>query len=295
MNTKEKNEKAIKAKETLSNFWQKTSSVGKKAAEGAKSLADQTKKNIHDAQAKKYIPVTEADITAENFNCPSIIEVVDDSANREFICEDAIGWIEKHKETNVLHMYFGFAKNCDFEFVPMLQRGNVYCEHNFDIKKFISADDFFERVRNEKLAELSDIAFCLGAKRCSVEIKECDSSVDKNGVSATVKSLNAGIGLTLANGKVQEGKKESVFGENNAIKEPQLKWFLHDDNIKRLIRMRCVDGDSIKSEILELKGSSSSTINLNVACAVDAINSRLSMEKNAVKQHSSVLIYEIEF
>ena len=122
-----------KAKEKFSSFWQKTSDIGKKAAEGAKAFAEQTKKNIHEAQAKKYTAVTSDEFNSEDFKLPNIIEIVDDSANRNFITDDkAIGWIEKHEDVDVLHMYSFFAKESKLKFIPVPQRENVYCKDNFE-------------------------------------------------------------------------------------------------------------------------------------------------------------------
>ena len=83
MDIKEKNEKAEKAKETFSGLWQKTSNVGKKAAEGAKAIAEQTKKNIYDSQAKKYIVVTQKEFFSEDFTVPKVIKTLYASAVKE--------------------------------------------------------------------------------------------------------------------------------------------------------------------------------------------------------------------
>ena len=48
-----------KRKESFANAWKKASEFGKKTVEGAKNLAEQTKKNIHDQQAKKYTAITQ--------------------------------------------------------------------------------------------------------------------------------------------------------------------------------------------------------------------------------------------
>ena len=79
---------------------------------------------------------------------------------------------------------------------------------------------------------------------------------------------------------------------------PVLKWFAHDENIKHLIEMRCSDNNSIKSKILELKGSSSATMSKKCACAIDKIlniKGSLSMEKQTIKEYNNILLYEIEF
>lgn len=291
-------EKNGKAKETFSNFWQKTSDISKKAAEGAKTLAEQTKKNIHDAQAKKFTPITEEEFNSDSFKIPNIIEIVDDSANRKFItCDGAIGWIEKHEGIDVLHMYYEFVTKSNLQFIPLPQRDNVYCEDIFVSDRFINVNDIFEKATGEKLAELEHIAYSLGAKSCSVEIAEADVSINEKSIKVSTE-VDLGVASQSKRAKMQSGKTMSYFQGNNTPKEPQLKWFAHDENIKRLIEMRCSDSNSIKSKILELKGSSYAVISKKVACAVDdvlKVKGNLSIENKATKEHSKILIYEIEF
>lgn len=295
MNKDHKNEKA---RESFSNFWQKTSDLSKKAAEGAKAFAEQTKKNIHDAQAKKYNPVTSKDFKSKDFNIPNVIEIVDDSANRDFVtCDGAIGWIEKHEDVDVLHMYSDFVKKSNLHFVPVSQIDNVFCKDNFDSSTFINSNQVFGKSTEEKLAELENIAYCLGAKSCSVEIAESDSdgSYKNCGFSSGVK---IGVQSESKHSKMQSGKTVSCFEGNCIPTRPVLKWFAHDDNIKRLIEMRCSDSNSIKSKILELRGSSSVTMSRKIACAIDnvlKIKGSFSMESQAIKEYSNILIYEIEF
>ena len=286
------------AKEKFSSFWKKTSDIGKKVAEGTKAFAEQTKKNIYDAQAKKYIPITSEKFNSEEFKIPNIIEIVDDSANRNFItCDGAIGWIEKHEDVDVLHMYSDFMTKCKLEFIPVPQRDNVYCKDNFDFNKFINANQVFGKATEERLAELEHIAYCLGAKSCSVEIVEADCNIKS--ISKTVESdVRIEIGKDQNTKQMQSGKTRSYFQGNNIPKQPTLKWFAYDDNIKRLIEMRCSDGNAIKSKTMELNGSSSATMSRKIACAIDDIlnvKGGFSLESQAIREHSNILIYEVEF
>lgn len=291
MSNKEKNEKT---KENFSNFWKKTAEISKKAAEGAKGLAEQTKQNIYDAQAKKYISVFEEDFRSEGFKIPNIIEIVDYSSNRKFITDDkAIGWIERHEDVDALHMYDTFVKDCGLMFIPLAQRSNVYYKDNFEPNRFINANQAFGRATEEKLAELSNIAYCLGAKCCSVEIVELetDTNTKKLNMSSEISATSTNI-----NSNRQSGKRISTFEGSDEPKAPSLKWFAHDDNIKGLIEMRL--NKAIKATVLELKGSSSATMSKQVACALDKIlgtKGSLSMEASVSKEFSKILVYEIEF
>ena len=285
-------------KEKLSSLWQKASGLGKQAAEGAKAFAEQTKKNIHDAQAKKYTVVTADVFNSNEVKLPNIIEIVDDSANRGFItCEDAIGWIEKHEDIDVLHMYSDFVKACNLQFVPVPQMDHVYHKDNFDSNRFIDANQVFGKSTEERLAELEHIAYCLGAKSCSVEIVESDCDV-KSTTKTIMSDVHFGMEKQSAHRQMQSGKNISYFQGNNEPKKPNLKWFAHDENIKRLIEMRCSDSNSIKSKTMELKGSSSATMSKKIACAIDNVmkmKGGFSLESQAAKEHSNILIYEIEF
>lgn len=285
--------------EAKSSFWKKASSLGQKAVESAKNFAEQTKKNIHDAQAKKYTPVTAKEFKSKDFNLPSIIEIVDNSSNREFIDDNAIGWIEMHKDVAVLHMYIDFVKKSNLRFVPVSQCNNVYFADRFEDDKFINTNNIFGKATEEKLAELEHIANYLGAKSCSVEIVEAEAEATSFSVNINIShKAETKNSQTTANSKMQSGKTTSYFDGNNTPKRPNLKWFAHDDNIKRLIEMRCSDSNSIKSKVMELKGSSSATMSKKTACAIDSImklSGNMSMEKQTIKEHSELLIYEVEF
>ena len=289
-----KKDKKEAAKENLGRFWQKTQDFGKKAAEGAKNLAEQTKKNIHEQQAKRYTAVTAKEYKAKDFKLPGVIVIKDDSANREFVEDpDAIGWIEIHKDVPVLYMYFDFVKKCGLSFVPVAQKEIVYCVDVFDLKRYVNTAQVFARATEEKLAELRNIAYCLGATMCSVQIVEADHVSEGAAISAgKMGSAKAKDAQT----NKQSGKSISNFKGSDTPQKPELKWFLHDDNIKGLIEMRC--NLAIESSVLELRGSSSATMSRAVACAIDdiiKIGGKLSMEKQSVTEHSNILLYEVEF
>ena len=287
-----------KSKKSFASAWKKVGDFGKKAAEETKKFVDQTKENIHEKRAQKYTAVTLSEFHKEDFAVPSIIKIEDDSANREFITdEEALGWIEIHKEIPTLHIYSSFVEKCDIVFVPVAQRDNVYCKDNFDSKKYINHNQFFGKATEEKLAELSNIAYYLGAKSCSVEILESEIQSDSYKAQLAIKGSKPTKAESKNSvGNKKSGKRISYFEGHDEPQIPQLKWFVHDDNIKSLIEMRCKK--AIKSTSLELSGSSCASMSRSMACAIDAIlnvSGTFSMEKQAIKELSNSLLYEIEF
>lgn len=287
-----------KTKNSFSNAWKKVGDFGKKAAEETKRFVEQTKENIHEKKAQRYTAIFLSELENDDFKIPSIIKIEDDSANREFITDtEALGWIEIHKEIPTLHIYTSFVEKCGLVFVPVAQRDNVYCRDNFDFKKYINHNQFFGKATEEKLAELSNIAYYLGAKSCSVEIFEAEVQSDSYKMQMTLKGAkptNAESHNATTNKK--SGKRISHFEGHDEPKAPRLKWFAHDDNIKSLIDMRC--NKAVKSTTLELSGASCASMSRSVACAIDDIlniSGNLSMEKQVTKELSDRLVFEVEF
>ena len=288
----EKNQE--KTKQSFLNAWKKMGDFGKKAAEETKKIVDQTKENIHEKKAKKYTVVTLSDFEKEDFKIPSIIKIEDNSANREFIEDaEAMGWIELHKEVPAFHIYSSFVEKCGLVFIPVPQKDNVYCQDNFNSKKYINSNQVFGKATEEKLAELSNIAYCLGAKSCSAEILEMEKQTDSY-KTQVMKPAGVGSQNSIANKK--SGKRISYFEGHDEPTMPQLKWFAHDENIKNLIEIRC--NKAIKSTVLELTGSSCASMSHSVACALDEIlgsGGKVSIEKQAKKELNDSLLFEIEF
>ena len=320
MNQNEKNEKNEKAKETLSNIWQKTADVSKKAAkgiqQGAKTLSEQAKEakinqetKKRNKQIEKYHPITAKEFKSKDFNVPNVIEIVDDAVRRDIeVCEGAIGWIEKHKGVEVLHLYDEYVKKSGLQFIPVDICDNVYYVDAFDRNRFINVNNVFSKTNEEKLAELEQIAFCLGAKSCSVEIVEGESEESSSTMTANVSSpvkVKSNAQTKSKSKKNQHGKAVSRFTGHDSPKTPTLKWFAHDDSIKALIEMRCADVNSIKARTLELKGSSSATMSVKVGVAIDAVlggkgkgkgnGGGMSMESQAIREHNNHLLFEVEF
>lgn len=297
----------------FSSVWKKTVDMGKKAAggvqKGTKTLVEQTKKNLHDQKVKKYNPLFPENFNSEDFHLPNVIEIVDDAVRRGIdICEGAIGWLDRVNDVEVLHLYDEWVEQSGIQFIPVWKCDNVYCVDNFDRNRYINTNSVFGKATEEKLAELENIAYCLGAKSCSIEIVEANKEVDSQAVKIKAESkAGAGNKKSSVNGEItwknnysstQRGKTVSNFVGHNEPKRPKLKWFAHDDNINGLIEKKCNDVQSVKSKILELSGACCATMTKKTACAIDKllkISGNASMEQQAVREYSSTLVFEVKF
>lgn len=291
----------------FANFFNKASDFTKKAADniqkGAKDLSDQTQKALLEQRMKYYNPLFKEKFFSKDFNLPNIIQIVDDAVRKDIdVCEGAIGWTKKTADVEVLYLYDEFVRESKINFVPFVKCDAIYCVDNFDRTKYTNAESIFDRSMNEKMAELVHIAYSLGAKSCSIEMIETnfDAVSSQGSAGAGVGKSNANIESNTfsQNKSYQGGKNISYFEGNREPVKPTLKWFAYDDNIKNLIDMRCAGNYSIKSQVLIFKGSSSATMSQKNAAAIDLISKvkgGVSMEKKAIKEHSTQMVLEIEF
>ena len=307
-----------KGTEKASNVFQKAATTGKKVAEGvqsgAKDIADKTKNEMYQQKMKKLNPLFLEKYNSEAFNLPNMIHIVDDAVRRDIPeCKGAIGWLSKEDNIEVLHLYDEAVEMSGIQFVPMATCDAIYYVDNFDRNRFIRIDSIFSKANTERLAELEYIAYSLGAKSFSVEIEETIREVESKKSKVSLKE-----GLNIKSVKVSSTEKTETDFENrqtvkmkatgvikleghNTPKRPELKWFKYDDSINGLIEMRCGNENIIKSKRLELAGAVSATMSLSTAKSIEnaigkiGVGGNYNIEKQALKENNSVLIYEIEF
>ena len=240
--------------------------------------------------------------------------IVDDAVRRGIdVCEGAIGWLSNENGIEVLHLYDEAIEMSGIQFVPAAVCDAIYYIDNFDRNRFINLDCIFDKAQEERLAELKHIAYSLGAKRCSIEISESssESEVKKKkfdlGEAVRVKSVQISSSKNVEKelsyqGKTQRSGKVTAEFEGSSIAQvPTLKWFQHDETIKRLIDMRCDGSNPIKKETLMLEGSASATMSQKAACAIDnavskmGVKGKSDIETKATRENRSKLVFEVEF
>ena len=324
-------------KEKFSNLLQKTAEVGKKTAEktvdlskktaektadlskkvadnvqqSAKAISEKNKDEAYLRKLKKYNPLFPAEYFSTAFTRPNMIVIVDDAVRKGIdVCKGAIGWLSNNDGMEVLCLYDEAVAESGINFVPAAICDAVYYVDSFDRSRYIQVDKFFSKAHEEKLAELEHIAYMLGAKTCSIELEEVQINDQSKSYkqSALLSSKLFGkaseaveSSSSSASTVRRSGRKVSTFQGHASPKQPELKWFSHDDNVKGLINMRCSDPNSIRSTTLELEGSASSAMSVKAACAADgaikAINAKtsFSLEQRAKQESFNKLIFVVEF
>lgn len=293
-----------------------TLEIVQKSIDTSKKVASETRRSVENVvikaknesllrKLKKLNPVFPEQYQSEDFNLPNVIMIVDDAVRRgNKLCEGAIGWLSSDAGMEMLCLYDEEVEFSKLKFIPAPVCGETYCVDSFDRTKFIQMNYIFSRAQEEKIAELKHIAHCLGAKKCSIEIREfqTDASSQKRSASASesVKGKKTqefvDNDMRKSESDSRSGKVEIEFEGNATCINPELKWFAYDDNIKRLIEMRMNSSNLVKSETLELNGATSATMSQKTAYAIDsAVGGGLSLSSQAKKEQHSKLIYHIEF
>ena len=294
----------------------KSADVGQRIVQnvqsGIKEASEKAKEDQRRKRLKKYNPLFPDVFYGENFKFPNIIAIVDDAVRKNVdVCEGAIGWLDSASGAEVLYLYDEEVTKCGLQFLPAPTCDAMYYVDTFDRAKFVRTDCIFSRAHEERLAELRHIAHALGAVRCSVEISESrmERTAARMKMSANQKLKFAQSDeqrektMNQADGEQRFGRCVTEFEGGAEPRTPELKWFANDENIKRLIEMRCGGKNSVKSETLELSGSSSATMSQKAAIAVDGALKAFGMsskthaeiEKQASREINSKLVFCLEF
>lgn len=305
---------ALKSSEKFSGFLQKAADAGKNAMaavhESATAMTEKAKQESYLRRMKKYNPLFPDVYTSDEFIMPNMIVIVDEAVRRGVdVCEGAIGWRDTENGIETLYLYDDALQLRNLQFIPAPSCDAIYYVDTYSPNRYLRTDCIFSKAHEERLAELKHVAHSLGAKFCSIEISESSQTINRSSKKiglgekgfGTKGSESYECSTSYQDSSQRSGRITAEFEGSETPKKPKLKWFAHDDNINRLIEMRCKNTNSIKSETLELSGASSATMSQKTAYAIDGAISKMgfkgsaSMEKQAITENTSKLIFCVEF
>ena len=304
-----------KGTEKLKSLLNQASDAGKNMVESAQkstvALVDKVREENYQRRLRKYNPLFPEEYSGNSFVLPRLIVIVDESVRRGIdVCEGSIGWCNKEGDADVLYLYSDAVDIRKLQFYPIATCDAAYYVDSFNSNRYIRVDCIFSKAHEERLAELKNIAYTLGAKRCTIEITEANQEVSSYhrsaGLNGKIKSLGGFSAKndetsSSAQSNLRSGKIHAEFEGNSQPQRPKLKWFALDENIKKLIDMRCKSVNALKSETLELSGSTSATMTHKAAASIDGamskigIKASMSMQSQAMVEHSSKLIFSVVF
>lgn len=171
-------------------------------------------------------------------------------------------------------------------------------------------------MQNDKMTELRNIAFCLGAKRCRLESYEEEKQMRvgkgklkiaaKAGkTKAEAKSIdaNGSVALHTESDRVRHVVFEHSFEGSDAPVMPTLDWYENDKEILSLIDMRLKGRDInlMKEYAVSIDSKLSQSMDANLASRLDAalkklkVVSNFTLEGESLKEARTKLKFVVQF
>ena len=258
------------------------------AGEMANRIMLNAKDRVHDAQIKvdtaKYRPIFEP-INLDDFGMVYIGEK-DKKRSESEACDNSLGHYETIKKgLTVLNIYKKNAIKFPFEYYPNKGYGFYYISP-INSNKLIKLEDYFEYVKDQKVAELHDIAYKIGASYVEIKYKEEKKTfISKNydfKARFKVDSKNE------VNAEQKHRKTENDYSDfsvldcahyhNQIPTHPELNFFAGDKKIETLIEA-ALRGEADDRHIT-IKYNSTKTIDKDTAIKIDVTLKQYKAEGN---------------
>lgn len=265
--------------------------------DGLKATREKVQETQYEIRMKLYNPLFPEEYFSDGFDCPKIVVIQDEDSRKDVdVCEGAIGWLSKAAGSEVLHLYEEFVPQSGLTFYPSISCESIYYLNPNQEHRYINLSCYFETIQQDKLTELKNIAYCLGAKECRLESYESkkEMKVKQGNLGAKVKPrVRIKTSKQKDNGSVtgdysteQKLERQVVFfqkfeGSDSPV-EPKLEWYEHDKEILSLIDMR-LNGNAFnatKEYSVSIDSKLSQSIEVNLAAKLDQALEKLSVETN---------------
>lgn len=292
------------------------SEVGGKAAEaassGLKNAAEKVQQAQHEKRLARLNPLFPEEYNDPDFDLPNMIIVVDEDQRKGIPeCAGAIGWITKDADMEVLNLYHEAIPESGLSFFPPASIGSIYYRDTFNGKHFIKLSDFSSTVQKDKMTELRDIAYYLGAVECRLESYESERtahSKKRAGSAKTRLPIAGGLGASASTKQANSERTstersvrfEQTFDGSREPVAPELKYFEHDREILSLINM-VLSGNAPKEYTIQLGSSASCSMSMQLASKIDGTlkkvkaSASFSMEDKVSSEARQMLDFYIKF
>lgn len=280
------------------------------AKEGARLAADAQL----EARKRRYAPVFPDEFWDPGYDLPNMVIIEDEDKRKDIdVCEGAIGWLTKASNgVEILHLYHAFADESGLSFHPLVQMGAVYIRDPSGLDRFLDLESLYQVIQKEKMSELQHVAYCLGAKCCTLEMRETQVSDLKRAgqVKASAKKVGEGSG----SGGVSADRSEQVsedrrmlferrFSGSDEVSRPPLNWYKNDKEVNALIEMRCSDSptNAIRDYVVNIDCRSSATLAQTRASEIDSalrglkVSVGTSLQEECYRESRQTMVFTISF
>lgn len=278
--------------------------------EGSGKLNDQFQIAKMNADRARLKPVFKEDLEKVDFKYPNIIRVVEyDKQHMEnVVCKGAIGFLDIINDAKVLNIYKNNISDFTLQIYPSVAE-TIYYLSPFAERFYVDLNEYFNYQKMQRVDELNQIAYALGAKYFKVTVmeekksfitKSAKASLKANAVGDKVKS-DASKNNSSSEFTALRIESEMNLGGNDNPRKPELKYFSRENDIISLINMR-VDADNhLKSKTFQLKYNCSTIIQEKEAAQIDAvlkkfkIGGNISISSEVEQENRMTFEYTIEF
>lgn len=298
---------------------EKAIEVGEAASEVVSATAQKTAEAAADGveklQIARYHPVSQETLESPDFTMPKLVTIVDNSERQDIaVMQGAIGWLSDEAGVKVLHLYEKAIEQSGISFFPYPECWSVFYVDRFS-ERYVNLDSFFKTMLDEKLAELQDVAYCLGAKECTVKVYEKAKQIKvkkghlAGGAKGKVTNQKASADVSLdANAEaIKNAERKAVltqqFKGSDTPTVPELKWFKDDPKIQQLIKARCDEASDNKVNVhhLYIENNISASMNAKAAAKIDGALKKMvadldvSIEGEALEEQRQVFELDVVF
>ena len=288
--------------------------AAKNTAEAMKASAEErareNERKAKENELKELLPIFPEDVERTDFHVSKLIRITEMDKKRaeSEVCKGSVGYVSEQKELRIVNI---FKENIDLFRIKLVPdaESELYYVDPTDRDCYIALDDYFGRLKEERVRELQKIAQDLGAKHFCVIYKEEKAMISRNtaAVKAGMKMPSFGHADIQASHEytASESALASVAAEMHCPGhepiEPTLRYLQNETSIQSLIALRMDKNSPITHQKYTLKLSNSSGIKESDAIKIDAalkgmkISGNTTLQNEVKNESRRFFEYEIDF
>lgn len=254
-------------------------------------------------------PLYLEDFTTENL--PDLIMIEDDAkyADDKFF-EGAIGKNSKVKKTQIYSLWDCAVRDSHLTFLPFPANNTVYLVDPLDMSRYLKLEDYFEIIQDQKIAELKEIAYCLGSKRYTIEVHAfVEDKFEKRVKTNNEAKVKIVDGKTETSSESLAHKKtvctfstSGTYSVGRKAVAPTLRWFKNTSSVLSLVNEVLACDGKADTQDLSIESNKTSLMSVASAAEIDTTvckifggNIGYSVKTNIAKQQVSRITLHLEF
>ncbi len=222
-------------------------SIKETANASRKQMAERISQNRAERELRELDPIFDEELSNPGFFLSKLIRVtsMDKRHSESELCRGSIGHRSVYKDVTVVNIYRDYVDSYGLTFYPNMD-GEVYYVDPVDRNHYIEMNEYFDHLKQVRVAELQRIAQSLGATHFKVAYREESKSITDRRikVGATLKLPDKQEGSVSADSSRQNEQSSSyavaaeMYCEGHEPEMPELKYFQNDPSIQSLVELR---------------------------------------------------------